>query len=440
MKSQLIAATLLSVLIFSTAPAPALAQIHFDVTLEGPWILYVDKTLAPDKHPLLIAISAGGVSKENDTTYFHILTVTAGDGYQVTTPRIYCLTFGSACGPVGESPAVDYDSYPQTIKPLGAAAKSGWDWTSKSSSPVYATVFILPMPKYFSTNGTWPMRFGTAFDASGASYDTDREVHSIGLQLHYENGPNYFDLQDCTPPNTFGSCPSATTIIGNTHLDNTGTLTIAMKSPDGGDACDQHVRRAYPKTLALLDADNSAHAVIDPAIGIDKSGHPVYDKADAIHTDYGCLKTDLQGPGHAIAMHMQEQQPSWQDSLDALLKFIRNSKNPDSHSDPKLDDPGVLLSAIQEQAQSLDRALPRFSKFRVLAGLVGSSEARATALLDAAKNPHAAGKAGGKNQGAKLTNNQFTLPDLITLEKAFLSADPPTKNGNDCKAPILIAQ
>jgi len=439
MKSQLIAATLLSVLIFSTAPAPALAQIHFDVTLEGPWILYVDKTLAPDKHPLLIAISAGGVSKENDTTYFHILTVTAGDGYQVTTPRVYCLTFGSVCGPAGESSAIDYDGYPQTIQPLGAAAKPGWDWISKSASPLYATVFILPMPKYFSTNGTWPMRFGSTFDASGASYDSDREVHSIGLQLHYENGPNYFDLQDCTPPNTFGSCPSATTIIGNTRLDDTGTLTIAMKSPDGGDACDQHVRRAYPKTIALLDADNSAHAVIDPAIGIDKSGQPVYDKADAHHTDYGCLKADLQGPGHPIAMHMQEQKPSWQDALDALLKFIRDSKNQDSHRDPKLDDPGVLLSAIQEQAESLDRSLPRFSKFRVLQALVGSSEARAVELLDKAKKSNQAGKS-AKAKSTKSSNNQFTLPNLLPLEKSFLSADAPTKNGNDCKAAIVIAQ
>jgi hypothetical protein len=203
-----------------------------------------------------------------------------------------------------------------------------------------------------------------------------------------------------------------------------------MKSPDGGDVCDLHVRRAYPKTMALLDAPNSAHAVIDPAIGIDKSGHPVYDKADANHTDYGCLKADLQGPGHAIAMHMQEPTPSWQDSLDTLLKFIRESKNPDSHKDPRLDDPGVLLSAIEEQAESLDRSLPRFSKFRVLAGLVGSSETKAMALLDADKKSHDAGAGGRKRHGAKLTNSQFT----------FLSADAPTKNGNDCKAPIMVAQ
>lgn len=439
MKSQLIAATLLPVLIFSAALTPASASTHFDITLEGPWILYVDKTLAADKHPILIAVSAGGVSKEDDTTYFHTLTVTAGDGYQVTAPRIYCLTFGSACGPAGENSAIDYDSYPQTIKPLGATAKPGWNWISKSASPFYATVFILPMPKYFSSNGTWPMRFGTTFDASGATYDNYREVHSIGLQLHYENGPDYFDLQDCTPPNTYGSCPIATTVKGNTHLDNTGTLTISMKSPDGGDACDQHVRRAYPKTIALLDAPNSAHAVIDPAIGIDKAGRPVYDKADANHTDYGCLKGDLQGPGHAMAMPMHETKPSWQDSLDALLKFIRDSKNPDSHRDPKLDDPGVLLSAIEEQAESLDRSLPRFSKFRVLEALVGSSEARAMALLDEAKKSDKAGK-GAKRKSAKATDNQFTLPGLVPLEKSFLSADAPTKNGNDCKAPIMIAQ
>ena len=439
MKYRLIAVTLLSALIFSAAPTPASAQIRFDITLEGPWILYVDKTLAPDKHPLLIAISPGGVSKKNDPTFFHILTVTSGDGYQVTAPRIYCLTFGSACGPVGESTAINYGTYPHTVTPLPVAAKSGWDWISKWDSPLYATAFILPMPKYFSTNGAWPMRFGTTYDSSGTGYN-QREVHSIGVQLHYEseNGAGYFDLLDCTPPNKFGSCPSATTVVGNTHLDNTGTLTIAMKSPDVDDPCDPHVRRAYPKTLALLDATNSTHAVIDPAIGIDKSLKPVYDKADATQ-NYGCLDNDLQNPGHPIAMNMQDTKPSWQESLEALITFIKDAMNPDSHRDPKLDDPAVLLLAIQDQARSLDRSLPRFSKFRVLAALVASSEARATKLLDAAKKFNDAGN-GGQDKGANPTNNKFTLPNLITLETSFLSADSPTKNGNDCKAPIMMAQ
>jgi len=107
--------------------------------------------------------------------------------------------------------------------------------------------------------------------------------------------------------------------------------------------------------------------------------------------------------------------------------------------DPRLDDPGILLSAIQEQAESLERSFPRFSKFRVLAALVASSEARATALLDAVKKSPDAGK-GEKGKAARASNDQFTLPNLISLEKSFSSAEAPTKNGNHCKAPIMIAQ
>jgi hypothetical protein len=60
-------------------------------------------------------------------------------------------------------------------------------------------------------------------------------------------------------------------------------------------------------------------------------------------------------------------------------------------------------------------------------------------LLDKAKKSNQAGKS-AKAKSTKSSNNQFTLPNLLPLEKSFLSADAPTKNGNDCKAAIVIAQ
>jgi len=107
--------------------------------------------------------------------------------------------------------------------------------------------------------------------------------------------------------------------------------------------------------------------------------------------------------------------------------------------DPRLDDPGILFPQSKNKRKVWIDPFPDSLKFRILAALVASSEARATALLDAVKKSPDAGK-GEKGKAARASNDQFTLPNLISLEKSFSSAEAPTKNGNHCKAPIMIAQ
>jgi hypothetical protein len=434
MKPRLIAAKGLVVLLLCVASTLTAAQTRLDITLEGPWILYTDNTLA--KWPVLVAISPGGVSKDGDDTYFHTMSVTAGDGYPVQHPGVYCLRFDTVCGAQG-TPSLSSDHYPSTLTPLPVSAPASWDWQSKWTSPDYATAFILPMPTSYSTDGTWYMRFGAQFDASGMTY-LKRERHSIGVQLHYDTGPNSFTLQQCATPVALGKC----TDLAGTGLVNTGTLSIAMKSPDSNNACDPHVRRAYPKMLSLVGANyNATVAVIDSAIGSDASGNPVYDKDGGIN--YGCLDNDIQGGTNTMAT-MSEMGQSWDKQLVAISQFIAEYTDPTNPNakDPKLADKGLLLSQIKGATGEgkLNRSFPRFSQLTLIETLLSESESRAEALLLEASKSHQAQTSKTKGQPLNAADAQLTLAQLLSLEKGFFDANPPTKNGNDCKAPIMVVQ
>src|SRR5580658_5572641 len=128
MNSRWIITACFAVFILGTAATSATAQTRLDIILEGPWIVYTDKTLAA--WPVLVAISAGGVSNDNDGTYFHTIHVTAGDGYPIESPGVYCLTFDLVCGKQGAT-ALDPDGYPKKILPLSVTAPANWDWQSK---------------------------------------------------------------------------------------------------------------------------------------------------------------------------------------------------------------------------------------------------------------------------------------------------------------------
>src|SRR5260370_31963147 len=156
--------TCLTVLLYCATSRLAAAQTSVDIKLEGHWILYVDTTLTA--WPLLIAISPGGVVNENDDTYFHTMSMTAGDGYPIDNPGIYCLTFGAVCGKPG-SKLLALGNYPKKVLPLTVKKPASWDWPSKSASPSYVTTFILLMPKSYSTDGGSPMRFSKRYASSG---------------------------------------------------------------------------------------------------------------------------------------------------------------------------------------------------------------------------------------------------------------------------------
>src|ERR1035441_7572320 len=102
MKPRLLAAVYTLLLTLYAASTPAAAQYTTNVILEGPWILYVDKTLIDSSHPVLVAVSPGGVYDSTNTNMnmFHTPWVSAGDGYPVGTPNIYCLHWGDEkCAP-----------------------------------------------------------------------------------------------------------------------------------------------------------------------------------------------------------------------------------------------------------------------------------------------------------------------------------------------------
>src|SRR5271157_1681167 len=167
---------------------------RLDIALEGPWILYEDSQF--DDHgkkvPALIAIAPIGATveslKPDDYAHHHSPQLSTGDGFYIQKPflkkaHIFCLTFDGKCAPEGPE-SLSSDSYPPSrlLKLTRISGSGAWDWVTASKMQA---VLILPMPDSFSNDGTWNMRFGPKGD----------ETHSIGLHLHYANGPEKFSLQ-----------------------------------------------------------------------------------------------------------------------------------------------------------------------------------------------------------------------------------------------------
>jgi hypothetical protein len=326
MKSRLSFAVLV---VLQAVSLTAFAQNnHVDISLRGPWILYVDSSKTFASYPVLIVM---GPAVDHDPTnpWAHQPpTVSNGEAYvladlnQTYPPpdsQIYCLIFDGSCARQGAS-SLDPDSYPKP-NPVKAHVPSGqrrWDWVQASMNN-YAPTLILPVPDSYSGGTVWPMRFGPKFDAQGKKYGS-LDTYSTGVVLHYSAGPTSFDLVRCpngkpNPDGTPGPIPSSTnctgtTSIDHTHLANTGTLQIEITAPDTNWSCDPHVRRVYPKMLQLIGTPgagpNSDWAVIDPAHDLGAGNQGIYDVFNAnynspspdpnnpIQSEF-CLEHDNQG-------------------------------------------------------------------------------------------------------------------------------------------------
>jgi hypothetical protein len=433
MNPRLIASTCFIAVLLCVASPFVAAQTQLNITLEGPWILYTDTTLA--KKPVLVVISAAGdvTKNKDDPKYFHTIQVTAGDGYPVESPAVYCLTFDDVCGRAGAD-KLTTDGYPNKVQPLPVNAPGSWNWQSLSNSQ-NAIAFILPMPDFYNTDGTWYMRFGKVFDHTGKQYKpyNGMERYSVGVQLHYDNGPGGFILQECNLPVNLGACKN---ILG-TDMDNTGTLSITMKSPHNNNACDPHVRHTYPKTLALLGAQtNPEIAVIDPAKGY-ANGKGMYDQDK---DKYRCLDKDDDQGGTTTGSLMSDNMSSWRSQLRSIQQFIAKFEAKPESYDPRLGDEDLYLNQIKAAIDQLkldEGYYPRFSQLTLIETLVNLSEARAEVLLRRKESDSRGTKAA---PAARTADASITLQQLDDFEKAFLNSDPPTKNGNDCKAAIMVVQ
>jgi hypothetical protein len=444
----------LAVLSFTLA---AFAQ-HTDISLEGPWIMYVDNVI--QDWPVLVIISPGKISDDQNPGYYHSLSMDSGDGFPLSRPGSYCLTFGGTCTP--EPPChkvahpkcattIDQDGYPSSVPALKVSVGQGWDWAHKYQSPFYATAFILPMPDYYKTDAGWFMRFSTAFDVTGKNYKVydGHSKYASGIILHYENGPTTFAISDCSPgPGIkldFKGGKNPCVPQAGTNFDDIGTLHIALRSPEMGDSCDAHVRRGYPLTMKLLGGDNTAIQAVDLAHGYKDVSHliPNYDDDLQSFNEKGktgkrrCLDEDPQGQGPsappgapaalAAAMPMGFQKPEQVQStlsVDVVDAIVTDDANVgEVLKDPLISNStiqlGAALDQLREATKSLNQSYPRFSQTRWIHDLAIHTKDQLQ-LIPATD--------------LKVLNSK--VPTLTAdLQKA---ADTTfTKTGNDCKAAIM---
>jgi hypothetical protein len=410
---------MIAICVFTLLSCIARADNAFDITLEGPWIIYQyqNANLGGGK-PVLVVVapSAGGI--------FHAPNLSTGYGYILSTPTVYCLLWGTECAhDTGKSALSHLGGHPDAkfVPVMYPKANQVDTWNFVGAKKYGLFAFILPMPTSYTVDGAWNMRFAKKFDRNGNGYGNGSGADSeyiIGLQLHYDNGPSLFDLRQCADDLT---CTTPVPIGAGYHtiLKNTGTLRIVMKAPDTNDACDYHVRSLYRPMLYLLDDTklsdggnkNQNYGYIDPARTVDDQGHGDY-------ADKSCFANDVQGNPESVstgkplarrpskAQHIVQPAmltiPTVGQQLEALIADIQ-----------KLDLKQGILEEIKANADSLEKdgAFP-LSELTQLAESLNTAAAKAREL------------------------NKTALADK--LKKLAAVVQP--KNGADCRAPLMLVQ
>jgi hypothetical protein len=446
MRARLTITTCFLVVLCWEAPTLAQTQNRFDITLEGPWILFQDAKFPLDGSgtktvPVVIAI-VPGVADDNDDEAFHTLALSTGDGYLLRKPNAYCIIFDNLCAqnvaPSGKT-SLDPDGYPKTL-PLPVNAAYGWWATYQKGKNV--TALILPMPDSYSNDGVYHMRFGPKYDLNATGY-TDQE-RSIAVQLHYSKGPSQFSLRSCTSPTAAGCNVKPVPDIDHTNLNNTGTLRIVMKAPDNDSYCDVHVRAAYPEMIKLLGlGKNPTIAVIDPARSIDSSGKPSYPTGSD-----DCLFDDPQQYATAVR-HSTEHKMSGEDlslsqQFSAIVGLLNSLQLP---SDEKKKLPLAALNAAL--LDPLDPDFPRISQLlrirqllRRSARVIDAISAKLTAQLTAQVYDEFLSQLSVKVDVQPTKEDADLLRQLDDLRKVRESMDifDRGKSGADCRAPIMLVQ
>jgi hypothetical protein len=434
------------------------ANNRLDIALEGPWILYQETQFQGDGRnvPVLIAIApseaidygnTGGNNQNQPPDGLHHKPpqLSTGDGFYITHPDIYCLTFDGKCAPKGPE-RLNKDSYPSpqplilnTHDPKSASAP--WDWFSLVTGHRH-TVLILPMPDSYSNDGVWHMRFASTFNSTGQGYGND-EPHSIGLHLHYAHGPDKLSLLLCQGKPSIANCQVQPTNKEATKLASNGTLRIQLRAPESTvdkpaeSACDLHVRMAYKQMFASLlnSSFNSPKAVVEPAEGTVGDDKPVFEGIDQNGVDHGhaCFDRDPQNPQNSRPMvPVNISIPVLIAQIGTIVEKL--SISPPSGAPLNLQE-SLLLPEIKDASAGLDPDFPRISQVQRIGELVRLSKTQLDGLDSKFRTNSA-------SQSVKTAGNG-TLGDYYRVirnaEEPVASADP-TKNGNDCRAATVVAQ
>jgi hypothetical protein len=418
---------------------------RLDITLEGPWILYVEPQFEHDGHKVsvLIAIAptlATADTDQMDMNHHHLPQLSTGDGYYITKPDIFCLTFDTVCARKGPR-TLTTDHYPVSsiLKvPFHADGdhSARWDWVKVGRAG--NTVLILPMPDSYSNDGVFPMQFAKKWDPNGVGYSQEQgEYHSIGLHLHYHDGPTTIDLAECDPNNP----PSTENCRNNPsdpirQLTNSGTLRIQMRAPDTEDACDFHVRYAYKYIFQLIKNDfDGDYAVIEPAVW--------HKETKSYQYDVGCLAKgkDPQATGSGGDQHGSEgptmtntssgsgatkkleatgTQLLFPTEIDEIIRMFPVVAK-DHNAGDIVSAKNAATEAMDLQ-KTLDHNFPRISQVLRIGGLLAESKSDIERY----------------EMEASTRTQMERLPNLERIKRA-LAADT-VKGGNDCGAPTIMMQ
>lgn len=419
---------------------------HFDISLEGPWILYVDHDLA--SWPVLVAIAPNSQSVGH--WQHQPTTVSAGDGYLLldfTDPlpwkigHAYCLTLDDVCARKGAG-TLSSSHYPD-IQPLKVSMPSGHQqWIDAVKGQLHATALILPMPDSYSNDGVWPAHFATKWDPDPKNYGNS-EQHSIGVQLHYNKGPEQFNLRLCDSFDINNCGPLKGTNSNNTFVVNSGTLRIAMKAPFYTNVCDPHVRRIYPQMMQIVGAAaNKDKAVIDPAHGVQPDGIGGRFDDDLQSGAYRCLDHDAQSPNcdqrDASGRMTRCDDPPPQLPVPPILTYgewletVRDLRDTisglgeDKQNQHKL---GPIAAAVTDEYLKY----PRISKLDLLHDSIQPliNASYSTFELNVAK------KRDSHHVPAEAPSDALDkAADYIQR----LHDNSLTKSGNDCKAMVMLAE
>jgi len=395
---------------------PAMADNHLDIMLEGPWILYQDNTFITGRTVLV------AMTPPESGLYAHKPPIfSAGYGYTMNKTGVYCVAFNTVCAPDRAVNSLMKDGY-ATEELLQVSPLQHWKWSDNPG--VWSTYIVFPMPDSYSNDGVYKMSFGAKF----MSHDSEEE-HSIGIMLHYNNGPSSIDLYECDTADA-GTCKTS-----KSPLQSTGTLQIVMKAPPNIDACDQHVRAAYPQMLQMLDPTplmsgknvNYKIAYIDIPTSIDSStGKGMYSSKC-----YTCdqQNTDQSQCSSQMPMSISPRQLDLSTTLNGVVSTLGSLQ---------VDQEKLAVPELRKETAALGARFPSFSDLNTLDELLTRSvTAMSQILIRASNSGELKVQSGGSARNTTFTtlDNELSTEEELLRYVRYLSD---AKNGSDCRAPIMI--
>jgi hypothetical protein len=446
MKIRWMISLCLAVILYQVNPGLAQSSYSLDIDVEGPWVLYKDYQFSISGVPTpVLVLMAPDVMHSHHTKFNHQPPFfTEGDGVPVYS-GFFCVQFadkpsGLPCNPKRTSAHPSSTYWPPDL--LQVNVKKGWSWSRDGHYKGDNRSFIiLPIPDSMSNDGIWNMRFAAQYDATGIKY-TNSAPHSIGVYLHYDSVPDSIQLFKCNEPNPGAELDAAACQTSAYSIQNRGGLRIEMKTPDNNNACDPHVRYAHQQMLMMLDKTpiypynpsslnlNQSWAYIDPAIRED-NGNPVYTGQDGNPPQ--CLTKDPQKPQKTLVMIAQAEEARIEFTLGKdeltgklnqivgeLFNFEHLDRSKPCNKDEKEKD-HLLACDLQADSSSILQSpnQPTYSQLLWTAELLRNAAEHAKEFEKS--HPHILDR-------LKLIAQELALANSL-----------PTKNGNDCRADVMMA-